>query len=154
MDQTHPQWSRFRRLLKDFPSVRDCLLPEEARKAVPDLRQFDWKRVGTGSGAEVCIYRVARSLGDPDAIFDWLSAQDFKFERQLIPYKGIDYAPRFAGDPVFNVTATWTVAQYREKNPSLLARVFGIEPVIGYSVVLQFSQSCRVVGVGAGSSSK
>ena len=154
VDPSHPQWRRYRPVLNDFPSVRDCLLPEEAVEASPDLGLVDWKRVGTGTAAEVCVFRVARSLDDPGAIFDWLSAQGFRFKRQLIPYKGVDYVPRFPGEPVYNVTATWTVAQYREKNPSLLARIFGIEPVIGYSLVLQFSQSCEVVGVGAGSSSK
>lgn len=154
INESHPLWSRYKRPISSFPTVLDCLRPEEVGASEPDLNNFDWGRVGTGARAEVCVFRVARSMTDTGAIFEWLSHQGFFFEEKLVPYKGVSFEPRFPNDPVYNVSAVWTVQQYRERNPSLLARIFGFDTVHGYTLVLQFSEACEVVGASTSTSSK
>jgi len=63
MNSEQPRWSQYRRVLRRFPDVRSCLIEEEKEKSTPNLLLMDWQETGTGRGAEVCIFLIARKIG-------------------------------------------------------------------------------------------
>ncbi|MDA5556193.1 hypothetical protein [Shimia sp. MMG029] len=147
LDETHPRWKEYRRVVKRYPNVRSCLVREEANKTDPNLLKLDWRRVGAHRGAQVCVFRIANSLGTVERIRNWLVYHDFArirshpnvSERFRLPH------PNY---PVSRISGWWTVEQYREANPSLLRSTFGIDVILKFSLSIYFNEDGKVVGVG------
>jgi hypothetical protein len=78
MDESRPRWDEFEDTLAAFPDTSSCLLPVERDKDVQNLLAFDWKAMESLTGIEVCVFRVVRSLPDPELLEDWLSSQGYR----------------------------------------------------------------------------
>lgn len=148
VDHMHPQWKRYRRVLRRYPDVMSCLVESEREKKEPNLLKLDWKNVGTGSGAEVCVFRITRSLSSLDRITAWLEYQNFSVG-SYSRYRSEKFVPRWETQPVSNMGAYWSLDQYRAKNPSLIVALTGIDLIQKYEVILGFSEDSQVVGVSA-----
>ncbi len=145
VDSDHPRWRQYRKAIRKFPDVQSCLAKEEQMKENPNLLKLDWKRVGYGSSAEVCIFRISRSLGTLDRIQSWMSYHDFRvvgYSR----YRSENFVPTRVNQPVGNVAGYWSVEQYRERNPTLLWRFFEFDLIYSYGIVLGVSDEFKVVG--------
>ncbi|MBO9410261.1 MULTISPECIES: hypothetical protein [unclassified Ruegeria] len=153
VDSVHPQWKRYRRALRRFPDVTSCLIESEREKKEPNLLKLDWEKVGTGSGAEVCVFRVASSLGTADRTLKWLEYQRFRFSG-LNRRGSQNFQPHFDTQPIYQVTARWTIEQYRETNPSWLSSLTGYELIYEYRLILNFDQHLRISGVGVSTPTK
>lgn len=78
MDESRPRWDEFEDTLAAFPDTSSCLLPGERGKDVQNLLAFNWKAMESLTEIEVCVFRVARSLPDPELLEDWLSSQGYR----------------------------------------------------------------------------
>lgn len=153
VDNLHPQWMRYRLALWRYPDVVSCLEKSEREKEEPNLLELDWERVGTGSGAEVCVFRVASSLGSADRTLTWLQYQKFRFSG-LNRQWSQNFQPRFDTQPIYQVTARRTIEQYREVSPSWLSSLPRYELIFEYRLILSFDQNFRVSGVGVSTPTK
>lgn len=145
MDSEQARWKQFRKAIRDYPDVQSCLTKEERDKENPNLLKLDWERVGYSSGAEVCIFRISRSLADLERIKSWLSFHEFRvlgYNR----YRSEGFVSTRENQPVGVVHAYWTNQQFRERKPSLLWRLIGIDPLIRYEIVIGISEEFQVVG--------
>lgn len=147
MDEEHPQWRRYRRYLRRYSDVRDCLVAEQRQLDQPNLLLIDWDAVGTGRGAEVCIFQIARSLGTVERIQKWLHYNEFR-TGELGNYRGDGFRPRFDSQPVSNLAAYWPLERFRELKPSWLSWLTGWDSIYHYELILNFDQHNRISGVG------
>lgn len=153
MDADNPRWRQYKRSLRKYPDVRDCLIREEQDKPEPDLRLMDWSRVGTGKGAEVCVFLIARSLGDVELIYMWLEYHEFQvcsIERKF----SNKYVSRFDTQPMMSIYASWTIEQYRTVNPSWFLSLTGFEYLLSYHLNIGLTEAHQVVGVNVDTPSK
>ena len=153
MDSEQARWGQFRKAIRAFPDVQSCLIEEEQVKENPNLLEFDWETVGTGAGAEVCVFRITRSLGDLSRVKTWLKFHGFnvgKYGR----YRSEKVPVRRDNQPVASMTGYWTTDQYRENNSSFLKSLIGFGTVLRYEVTISFSESGQVVGVSVLTPSK
>ncbi len=153
VDKLHPRWMRYWLALWQYPNVKSCLEKSEREKKEPNLLKLDWDRVGTGSGAEVCVFRLASSLGSADRTLTWLQYQKFRF-RGLNRRGSQNFQPRFDTEPIYQVTARWSIEQYREVNPSWLSSLTGYELINEYRLILSFDQYSKISGVSVSTPTK
>lgn len=99
------------------------------------------------------MFRIAPSLGEAERALDWLDYHGFAYGGLVRLYSD-DYRPHFATQRIYNVTGHWTIAQYRAKDPSLLATVTGFGMITSYTLTIGFDHSLAVAGVRAGTRSK
>lgn len=143
MDKTHARWKQYRKAIRRYPSVRECLEPSERRKEIPDIVKIDWKKLDQEE-VDVCVFRIARSLEDPELISDWLRLHGFHVGEISRMYSA-SYKPRNPDEPVQQLQATWTLEQYRSVWPSWVSRLTGFDQVLNYSLHIQFSEDGTVV---------
>ena len=143
MDSEMARWPQYRRAVGRFPDVRACLVKEEQEKDKPNLLLIDWDQTGMGKGAEVCVFLIARSLGSVERIRKWLEFHEFK----LGTFSRTRSTAYRETQPVSNMSAYWTVEQYRKHNPSLIRTLTGFDLALRYEIVLQFSEINQIVGV-------
>lgn len=153
VDREHPKWRSYRKALRRYPDVRDCLVEEERDKSEPNLLMIDWERIGTGKNASVCVFRIASSLGSVERIQAWLAYHRFKFG-SVSRRVSESFIPHYETYPVYNITASWSADRYREFNPSWLVAITGYDLIYSYTLVLNFDQNQRIAGVGVGTRSK
>ncbi|WP_457650826.1 hypothetical protein [Profundibacter sp.] len=153
MDENHPRWRQYRRAIRKFRDVRDCLIEEEQNRETPNLLLIDWQKTGLGSGAQVCLFLIARSLGTMDRHREWLEFHEFR-TLSYSRFVSDGYSPAYETEPVAYLSGTWTTEQYRAKKPSWFASLTGIELVQGYGVSVRYSHKQRVVGATASSHSE
>ncbi|MEM9499961.1 MAG: hypothetical protein AAGA28_18735 [Pseudomonadota bacterium] len=149
VDEDHPRWGQYRKAIQRYPDVRTCLTEEEKDKQTPNLLVFDWRTFGFSSSAEVCIFRIASSLGSPDRFVRWLDFHNFSHSG-LHATRASTYEPRHEYDPFYRVTGFWTVEQFREVQPSWFAKLTGIEMMTSYSLNATFSKDLKVSEVSTG----
>ncbi len=58
-----------------WPDVRSCLMRSERKAETPDLRKMNWGKMRRKEDIEVCLFRIASSLGSPEAMRDWFVSQ-------------------------------------------------------------------------------
>lgn len=143
MDRESARWPQYRRAIGRFPDVRNCLVKDEQEKEKPNLLLIDWDQTGMGTGVEVCLFLIARSLENVDRIRQWLEFQEFRRG----PLTRTRTSASRENGPVSNMSAYWSVEQYREYNPSLLRTLTGFDMALRYEIVLQFSEINQIVGV-------
>ncbi len=153
VNREHPQWKRYRKDLRRFPDVASCLVDSERQKKKPNLLKLDWDEVGTGSGAEVCVFRIASSLKDSGQTLNWLAFHMFRFSG-LNRIGSQKFKPRYETEPISQVTARWSIEQYRQVKPSLLTSLTGYELIYEYRLILNFDQNSRISGVGVSTPTK
>ncbi|MEM9475272.1 MAG: hypothetical protein AAGA71_08255 [Pseudomonadota bacterium] len=109
---------------------------------------MDWKRVGTGTGAEVCIFRIAQSVRGIEELNDWMKAHGFSVWG---PFRVVSegFVPHFPTERIRNFEARWSIDQYRDLNPSLLS-MSGLELLKSYYVIVGLDSQGRVVDVSVG----
>jgi len=146
VDEKHQKWGKYRKNLRRYPDVRDCLLEAERSEKAPNLLMIDWEGVGTSENASVCVFRIAASLGDIERTQAWLAYQGFRFSG-ISRRVSKTFVPDHENYPVYTVTASWTVDRYRELNPSLFAAITGYDLVQSYQLVLTFDQNQKIAGV-------
>lgn len=148
MDKESARWRQYSNAIERYPDVRSCLVRIEQSKAVPNLLLIDWERIGAGRGAEVCVFRIARSLESHLDVIRWLAFHEFNLD-SLARRGSSKFKPQYTDEPVWQLTASWSVQQYREHNSSFLADFSGIVWLQGYQLVVEFNQDEKVVGVSA-----
>lgn len=153
IDRDAARWRQYAFALWRFPDVRSCLVKSERSAEIPNLLLLDWDRTGTGSGAEVCIFRIMRSLSSPEDVENWLAVHQFSFRGRSRRFSS-SFEAQFPEQPVTGLTAVWPNEKYRELNPNLLARVTGFEWLLSYQLVIGFREADRVVSVSVVTPSK
>ena len=147
VDGEHPQFKNYDRIIRRFDSPADCLGPSARDQDTVDLLQIDWNKVGTGKIAEVCVFRILRSLANTDDIIFWLEHHDFTVTGPTKKSPGVIRS----GQDIVNdkdILGTWTLDRFRSERPSLLS-FFGVELVNSYDVLVQLDQYNNVVGINA-----
>ena len=61
-----------------FPDTRSCLDPSESAKQEPNLLKFDWSSIWLPADLEVCVFRIASSLGSVAAARAWFQHQGYE----------------------------------------------------------------------------
>ncbi|MFV2053928.1 hypothetical protein [Aliiroseovarius sp. YM-037] len=153
MDNEQARWRQFRRAIHEYPDVERCLVRTEWNRREPNLLLIDWDRTGTGRGAEVCLFRIARSLGNLERLQQWLVYHGFELS-ELHKYRGEDYVVRYETQPVSHMSAYWATERYRERNPSWIRALTGFDPLLRYEVVFRFSETNQVVEVSVVTATK
>jgi len=146
MDENHPRWRQYRRALRIYPDVRDCLVEKERESEQPNLLKIDWRRVGGGASLGVCGFRIARSLKDVERIRQWLVNQQFRVVG-LSRVFSEGYTPQYETERIYIMEGFWTKQQYRKIHPSWFVALTGFDPVYGHGLLFEFSDSLTVVGV-------
>jgi len=145
MDSEQARWGQFRKAIHTYPDVQSCLVEEEQHKKEPNLLKFDWERVGTGRGAAVCMFRIARSLADVEKTGSWLKYHHFKVVGPNRS-RSEDFISYRETEPVSYLAAYWSVEQYRAKTPSFIRTLTGFDTVLRYELIFDFSEASKVVG--------
>ena len=70
-----PQRPEYKRAVRRFSNVRDCLVKAEQEKEIPDLRKINWRRMTSTANIRVCMFRIFASYGAPEKAVLWLEAQ-------------------------------------------------------------------------------
>jgi hypothetical protein len=154
VDKDHPRYGDYKRALRRFPDVRSCLTKEEREKPQPDLRQIDWDAVRNIKDIDVCVFRIASSIEDVEAIRAWLRYHGFRVG-DLTWAVHPRYVPKHETDAMSGVQSHLSVEKFREILPrSWLARLVGFEMMRNYWLTITFSQSGNLVGVSSGGNSK
>lgn len=153
VDDEHPQWKRYKRALRRYPDVLSCLTDTGYDAVTPNLLKFDWDNVGTSFEAEICVFRVASSLGNSCRTIGWLEYQGFSHNGLNRTYSN-NYQPYFETQTISQITARWPIEHYREITPSLFAWLTGYDLIYEYRLVLGFDQHQRISGVHAGTPTK
>ncbi|WP_372575202.1 hypothetical protein [Ruegeria jejuensis] len=152
VDKSSNKWRSHRRSIKKFSDVRECLVKSEQHKENPNLLKIDWDQVGFDHAAEVCIFRIARSLGDTQLFKDWFGYHGFNV---VGPHRSRSesYKPRYRTQPMQTLSAKWSGAeyetQYEVRKGSLFkwfAQVYGIG---GFAFNVRLSEGGQVVSVEA-----
>jgi len=73
--RTGTKFAHYRSSIARFRMVSDCLIEVERLKPEPDLAAIDWDQIDSDEQAEVCLFRVASSYGDAEAMEAWFEAQ-------------------------------------------------------------------------------
>ncbi|MEM9844343.1 MAG: hypothetical protein AAF965_06050 [Pseudomonadota bacterium] len=149
VNSSHPRWRDYKNTLPLYPHVKDCLIESEQSVSEPNLLRIDWPRTGTGPAAEICVFRIARSLGSVERILQWLEFHGFEHRGQ----NRIISEERAANSSlrvVAQITARWSIEQYRQLNPSFLARLTGYDLLQEYNLVLGFDKDGFLAEVRAG----
>lgn len=66
------------RAVKRWPDARACLIRSERKLERPDIAMMDWSRMRRSDDIEVCLFRIAASIGAPDGVAEWFRAQGFQ----------------------------------------------------------------------------
>lgn len=146
VNQEHPRWRKYKKSLRRYPDVRDCLVASEQAVETPNLLMIDWDRVGTSENASVCVFRIASSLNTIERIEAWLSYHKFK-SRGANRIVSKNFVSAYETYPVSSINGHWTADQYRALSPSVFETLTGIKLVHSYLLILTFDQLNRISGV-------
>lgn len=72
MDPHHPRWDQYQPALAKFPTVESCLSAEAQTPEGWDLLKVEWTSLLSHKDIEVCLFRIADTLGDRERVVDWL----------------------------------------------------------------------------------
>ncbi len=150
MDKEQPRWQQYRKALRRFPDVRDCLVRAERDKPEPNLLLIDWSRAAGSADFEVCLFRIARSVGSSDRILTWLKYHEFRMI-SASRFRNDTYQSQFENDPEFYVQASWSKEYKQEVHGKPW---FDLFPDATDTVSIQFNSNMEVVGVHAGTTTK
>lgn len=153
IDSESARWRHYRKALNRFPDARACLMDRERVNDAPNLLLIDWDRVGTGRGAEVCVFRITRSFDQSSDVEKWLRFHSFEFRGRSRRFSAT-YEPQFRNEPITGITAAWSNEKYRSLNPNWFSRLTGFEWLSGYQLVIDFNSENEVVSVGVVTPSK
>ncbi len=64
--------------LRDFPNAQSCMKGRDYASNKFDPLNLDWNRINNKSEAEVCTFRMLKTLGGIENATPWLEAQGFK----------------------------------------------------------------------------
>lgn len=70
-----PDLRRFRSAEARFSSLASCLSADAKTDHGLDTLGFDWWAFSNPAEIQVCIFRVAAGLGDPEKFFEWITLQ-------------------------------------------------------------------------------
>jgi len=99
------------RAAKRWPDVRSCLVRSERDAEQPDIAKVNWQRMRRPEDIEVCLFRVAASIGGPEGMEDWFQAQEMTgIETVLYQFVGQKRISTHAGNYI------------RQTNKTLVAR--------------------------------
>ena len=113
---------------------------------------IDWDRVEFIHASEVCVFRIAGSLGDIQILNDWFSYHGFNVVGPNRS-RSESYKPRYQTQPIQTLSAKWSGAEYEtqyEVRKGFLfkwfAQVYGIG---GFAFNVGLSEGDQVVSVEA-----
>ena len=76
--QEVPELSIFHKVaLRDFPSAESCMKGAVFASQKYDLFGLDWEKINNEYEAEVCTFRMLKTLGGIENVTPWLEAQGF-----------------------------------------------------------------------------
>lgn len=153
VDRAHPRWRDYRKALRRYPDVRDCLVKSERDADTPNLFLLNWDSVAWSSELDVCVFRIMRSLPSLSHMYAWLEYHGFKvIERRNI--YGDGYTPKYELQQTALFEGGWSREQLKEKQSLWLENLLGTEISRGFSVNVALSNTDVVVGVHTGTRTK
>lgn len=140
-----PTVREWRRPIERYANVRDCLVRQERRAEVPDLRRINWEHLG-GKERGVCVWRIFASLGTPERAAVWMAAQGLRVNGPRLVSSGSltevylsgGYSPTRDGRMLPGGTLVW--------------RWITTKIVYGVSVIARWSEDGKLSGVAMSSS--
>lgn len=152
VDGNSNKWRSHKSDIREFSDVYDCLVSSERGKKEPNLLLIDWDKVGFGHAAEICLFRISRSLGNTRRLKEWLDYQGFKVVG-LNRSRSESYKPRYETQPMQTLSAKWSGAVYEaqyaaRKGPlfHVFAHFYGIG---GFIFNMGLSEDGSVVSIEA-----
>jgi hypothetical protein len=109
-----------------FPTLAACLKEPQAG-AMP---QLDWRALRNTEDLEVCVFRIAASLGEAQAVADWLKAEGFG-PTTIIEQPADRMGSYGSNRPGTAVSARWLRAERRFPFFTLPLMPFGIRSGFG-----------------------
>ena len=76
---------RYKKALRLFPTVKQCLTTDGVDEKILDLTKFDWSKLDSFQKAEVCLYCVADILETPERAAAWFKNQGFDKYLKVYP---------------------------------------------------------------------
>lgn len=121
--------------LRDFPDVNSCLKEDHHADNKSSLLNMDWDKINNKAEAEVCTFRLLKSLGGIENATPWLEAQGLKSPKNFSsknPFKAIN--------ETLSVHGTYSIRKNGPKFPTtgIVRRAFQSIPY-GMSVYTQWS---------------
>lgn len=138
-------YGRYRRSINRFPDLTSCLYESEPHANSPDVRLFAWQKIHSVEDAEVCMFRVFSSIGDPHKAKEWLIGQGFAdAEQDIVPASVMRLSGLSQGEelPGVLVVASWPIDmcgyKFRESWPQRLSyKLAELFPALSYMGVLK-----------------
>lgn len=136
VDHDHPRWSQFRSAINGYETARDCLVLEEMQSENPDLLAIDWRRIGAGAGAEVCLFRIFSTLNSQEAVTNWLHFHEFDVGEPHYPILRDHVSAN--EQPSMRLSGSWTQEALYQRWPTLIYRLSDWGMTYSYVVQVHF----------------
>lgn len=78
VNNRHPLWADYEAALTRFPSTQSCLLLTARKQNRWNLAEFDWSSMSNHHDIEVCLFRIADTLGEPEKMEEWFAVQGYE----------------------------------------------------------------------------
>ncbi len=152
VDENSNKWRSHRRSIRKFSDVRDCLVRSEQSKENPNLLLVDWDRVRFDHAAEVCVFRIARSLGDVGPLKDWFDYHGFSVNGPNRSFSE-SYKLEFETQLMQTLSAKWSgeefKAQYMARKSLLFHTFANAYGIGGYAFNIRLTKDNRIVSIDA-----
>lgn len=125
--------------LRDFPDVASCLQGGHTAQDKVNLAEMDWDKINNKFEAEVCTFRLLKTLGGIENATPWLEAQGFRSSKHFSsknPYK--------SRNETLSVHGHYSITKNGPKFPTsgVIRRAFRSIPY-GMNVITQWSPDGR-----------
>ncbi len=145
MDSSHPRWRQYRKALRRYPNVRNCLIDSEQLTETPNLLELDWQAVSLGPELDVCVFRVMRSLPSIPHIYAWLDFHGFKVT-EFSRFVSESFVPDYDTQAVAFIAGNWSRDDLADVKNLWFENLIGMEISRGFSMNIQLSMDQVIVG--------
>ena len=154
VDSTHPLWSRYEHALSAFPSTESCLMESANAESRFDLIKVDWGRFQSHQDIEVCLFRIADSLGGPSEMVSWLKESEYEVSGPIQQIKEGQGSSSNEGWYAVSATLDHITFEKRvEFTPTFLGRLFrqffseSSSQHDDHALILNYSKTGRITAV-------
>lgn len=126
-----------------YNSAADCVAEADSSSPTIDVSNVNWRKIKGANSFDVCAFRIVTSLASRDDVITWLRSQDFEILAQT--QKG-EITSDLNRRDVHLLLGIWTVEQYREHRPSLLAYL-GFELIQRVNLTIAYDEGGEIYAV-------